>query len=260
MRRWCAQQHRGVPLFHDLKNAFLDLFLGGSCAGCGTPGRGICVLCRTALTGAARTCWPTPSPAGLPLPMCVSGYDGVVRNMLLAYKERGRYGLSRPLGEALGAAVLAVVAADRVRGESVVCVPVPSAPATVRARGHDPVLRMARTACAVARSAGVPTSVLPALCLERKLQDQSGLDAGQRRDNLLGGLRAHRAAASVLERRRVVVVDDIITTGATTAEACRALEVVGAHVVGVATVAATARRELQRPDPGAALPQPRPGD
>ncbi|MDP9445095.1 MAG: ComF family protein, partial [Actinomycetota bacterium] len=94
-----------MPLTRLLADAFADLVLGGRCSGCGRPGRAVCPDCGAVLRGPAHVCWPDPTPAGLPLPMCVARYDGVVRGVLLAHKEQGRYGLARPLGSALGTAV-----------------------------------------------------------------------------------------------------------------------------------------------------------
>jgi predicted amidophosphoribosyltransferase len=68
--------------------------------------------------------------------------------------------------------------------------------------------------------------------------DQAGLDAGERRANLQGALRSRRRLDGV----DVVVVDDVVTTGATLAEAARALTAAGARIRGASVVAATPRR------------------
>lgn len=248
-----------MSLLRDLGDAVADLFVGGRCAGCQAPGRVVCAACAAALRGPARPCPPEPVPAGLAPPWCVAEYAGAVRALLLAYKEHGRYGLAGVLGRALGEAV---VAAARGVPEPTSCllVPAPSAPAVVRRRGHDPVLRMARVAAAHARGRGRGTVVLACLRAARTLQDQSGLDAARRRENLTGALRVLPRGEGRLAGRPVVVVDDIVTTGSTAAEACRALRAADAMVVGVAVVAATARRLPHARDVGPWLPLGGPGD
>ena len=71
-----------------------------------------------------------------------------------------------------------------------------------------------------------------------------GLTAPERAVNLAGALEVVPRAR--VAERRVVLADDVITTGATLAEAVRALQVTGADVVGAATVAATPLRRTAR--------------
>lgn len=210
----------------------LDLVLPRSCAGCGVPGRALCAGCEACLRRPHRH-RPDPCPPGLPPLVAAASYDGVARAVLLAHKERGRLGLVRPLGSALAAAVGQLGVPP-----GIVLVPVPSAPAVVRARGHDHARRLAATA---ARS--LPRArARPLLVATRAVADQSGLDSAGRAANLSGALRARRPLTGLA----VVVVDDVVTTGATLVEAARALRAGGADVVGCAVVAATERLN-QRP-------------
>ena len=208
----------------------LDLVLPRDCAGCGEPGRLLCPGCARALDRAPFVHRPTPAPEGLPCLTATTAYDGVVRELLLAHKEHGRTGLAAPLA-------LALARAAAVHGPGVVLVPVPSAPAAVRARGHD---HARRVAVAAARRLGEPCAAL--LRQARPVGDQAGRTAADRTANLAGALVARRPLRGV----DVLVVDDLVTTGATLAEAARALAAAGARVRGAAVVSATARWE-QRP-------------
>ncbi|WP_406338527.1 ComF family protein [Streptomyces sp. NBC_00649] len=103
-------------------------------------------------------------------------------------------------------------------------VPVPSARKAVRARGHDPSRRIAYAAAAELRRAGVPARVLAALRQKRAVADQAGLDSRQRLANLAGALEVPAGARALLASGgRIVLVDDVMTTGASLAEAARAI-------------------------------------
>ncbi len=102
------------------------------------------------------------------------------------------------------------------------------------------MLRITRECHQAMREVGVGGAVRTVLRVARAVEDQSGLSARARQDNL-------RCAFEVIDRPHldgcpVIVVDDIITTGATAVEAARALRRAGADVIGVAVVAATERR------------------
>lgn len=237
-----------------LPGVALDLVLPQRCAGCGAAGGGACAACTARLTAPARCRRPRPAPPGLPPVWAVTPYDGTTRRLIVAYKERGRAGLVRPLGAGLARSVLAAAGEgpplDRPPGGApaaarpvvpapgpLLLVPVPSARAAVRRRGDDPALRLARAAARTVTRYGVPARCLPVLGHRRRVADQAGLAAAERLANLRGALAARRD----LPDARLIVVDDVVTTGATLAEAARALRAAGAEVLAAAVVAATPR-------------------
>ncbi|MFF8994322.1 ComF family protein [Streptomyces sp. NPDC014983] len=213
-----------------------DLVLPTDCAGCGALRTTLCTRCRTALTGGVpRRVRPLPEPPGLPVVYASAPYAEAVRALLLAHKERGALTLTGALGTALAGAVRAGLGGPAGAGPSpsratgagafgtVVLVPVPSARWAVRARGHDPVRRMALAAAGELRRTGTSARVAAVLRQRRPVADQAGLDARRRLANLAGALEVTTGGDRLLAGGRVVLVDDLVTTGASLAEAARAL-------------------------------------
>jgi predicted amidophosphoribosyltransferase len=223
-----------------------DLVLPAGCAGCEATAEvpsyhGVCRTCVAALEALrARPARPDPAPDGLPACAALGDYDGVLRELVLAYKDRGRHRLGRPLGRLLAEVVVSLVAGPAL------LVPVPDTPAAARARYGDHMWRLARSAAARLRAAGHPVALSrPLRALPRP--DSTGLDAGQRARAAEAALRVRPVPVAGLrrwlERTRapVVLLDDVITTGATLAVAARKLAAAGVPVAGAAVLAATRR-------------------
>jgi predicted amidophosphoribosyltransferase len=178
--------------------------------------------------------------------------------MILGHKERRLLALATPLGELLALAVAAAVAerGAEIGAALLVLVPVPSRPSTVRQRGHAPTTSLVHVAAARLTRLGLPARCCPLLRTRWGLADQSGLDAAARQLNLAGAFRVHAPALRRLVRLarpvHVVVCDDVLTTGATAAEAQRALRAVGLPPLAAVAVAATRRRTT---DSGMAVPR-----
>ncbi|MEV6489425.1 phosphoribosyltransferase family protein [Actinoplanes sp. NPDC051633] len=224
-----------------------DLVLPGACAGCGAervPMRhGVCAACVAELEGLrAHLTTPTPPPPGMPRCLATGEYAGALRGVLLAYKEKGRHGLARPLG-ALLASAIAEVAPPRT---PLLVVPVPSTAKARRERYGDHMARLATHAVRRLRAAGWEAAVGPVLRVAPR-PDSASLDADGRRIAAESSLRIRRSRIRVLRRAArmrstLVVVDDIVTTGATLAAVTGRLKEANMQVTAAAVLAATRLR------------------
>jgi len=237
-------------MWGDLWGGLADLVLPVECAGCRTgrvPLRyGVCQRCVGLLERLRPyPTRPTPAPPGLPRCVALGEYGGVLRELLLAYKERGRHGLARPLGVLLAEVVAAAAGAPR----PVVLVPVPATAAAVRARHGDHLARLTRHAAVRLRRVGWPVTVARPLWA-RPRADSATLDSAARAAAAVASFGLRRVRIDVLRRadpaRSVIVVDDIVTTGATLAAVNHLLTRAGRPPEAAAVIAATRRRVLPR--------------
>ncbi|GGK64738.1 hypothetical protein Sme01_25170 [Sphaerisporangium melleum] len=236
--------------------AFLDLISPSRCAGCASPGTVLCTACAAELRGDPLPRPPSPPPAGLPDCWSAASYEGVVRRVVLAYKERGHTAPAPLLAACLVSTLRAALAARGFPpGAPLVLVAVPSSRRAVRRRGHDPVRRLATLAARALRASGRAARAAPVLRHGRRVRDQAGLSATERAANLGGAFHARHGPIGRLRDSQalpgpvVVLVDDVVTTGATLAEAARALRRAGVAVPLAVTLAATPRRVRLRAFP-----------
>jgi predicted amidophosphoribosyltransferase len=172
--------------------------------------------------------------------------------VLLAYKEKGRHRLARPLG-----ALLAVAVAEAARrggagpATPVRLVPVPSTAAAARERHGDHMARLAMHAVRRLRSAGWTAEVgRPLRALPRP--DSASLDGAGRAAAAESSLRIKGGPIPISRRGptmrgTLIVVDDIVTTGATLAAVAGRLQEADMQVTGAAVLAATELRANRSP-------------
>ena len=228
-------------------------------------------LCRALQRGAVRTAsgaWGGPplvrlgsATAGMPSCWAGARFEGPLRQAVTAYKDedrrdlRGRAGggcwrrrwrrrCRRP-GAAPAARALGEARARRARADRA------GVPSSARRRpGRATVVRRAaRGRRRVARPGGRAADglvVVPALVHTRGWPTRRTSTGWPGRTTSPGRWRCVRPWRAVVRGAACVLVDDVVTTGATLAEAARALRDAGARHVVAATVAATPRR---RTDP-----------
>lgn len=158
----------------------------------------------------------------------LADYAGAGRELLLAFKERGRRELAAVFGALVAAALPRLPGVRPDEFGKWWLVPAPSRRAASRRRGGSHLMRIARASGA---------SVAPILSFSAGVRDSVGLDAAARRANLSGRVRVLPTGLPP-PGTAVVLLDDVVTTGATAAECGSVLRAAGYRVTAVLTLTA----------------------
>lgn len=154
-------------------------------------------------------------------------YSARAARILLAAKEDG----IRSADEILTAALLhSLRIAMRSFDIRPGLVPIPHAKRAIRERGRNFLGEITQS---LASRESLP--IRPVIRHNRKVSDQSLLDAPARLGNLSGAMSVTPNRGRSCRPCEVFLVDDLITTGATLGEAVSTLEKVGFHVVAAVT-------------------------
>jgi predicted amidophosphoribosyltransferase len=268
-----ARHARAVTAVRDACDELLGLVLPVACAGCGLLDVPLCSVCADLLAGRPARCEDGAGHLdrmdGLdPLPVwATTPYTGPVRDLVVAWKDRGRVDLTpelaraaRRAGRLLAEAVTPVLAAapgtrpwivpgaapgagpsrvaDRAPGSpDLLVVPAPSSLRARTRRGGDLVEALARALADGMRERGVRARATSGLTRRGGGRDQVGLGTRARGRNLTGQVRVRRGAH--VDGLPVILVDDVLTSGATLAACELALLRAGARVLGAWVLAAT---------------------
>lgn len=109
---------------------------------------------------------------------------------------------------------------------SATLMPIPGSKRAIRKRGRDFIKEITE---ALSNRTGI--SYIEGIKIERRLLDQSGLSAVDRRRNISGAFNFYGAKFE----GKLLLVDDLVTTGATLLEAKRALNASGIEVKAAIT-------------------------
>lgn len=203
-------------------DALIAAVLAPTCAACTAPldqpaSGCVCPVCWGVINLATSSTWTTPH---ISIGLSAGRYEGVLRDVIHAFKYDGRRSLAEPLGRMMLAAGRPVF--DDCDG----VVPVPLHPWRRLRRGFNQARDLA--AC-------LDRPVVNALWRFRATPPQMALSGTARRTNVRDAFIA--SPLVTVAGRRLVLVDDVRTTGATLDECAQVLLTAGAREVRALTIA-----------------------
>jgi predicted amidophosphoribosyltransferase len=194
-----------------IASALVGIVVPPLCAACGAPCDADAPVCERCSAAVARLSPLSATVPGIGPVWAAAPYEGVARELVGALKFRGRIRVAGLMAGRMG---------DPPGGfPAGTLVPVPPAPARLRARGFDPAAESAR---ALASLTGVPA----AACLRRA--DGPRQVGRERAERLADPPRVHPVRGVP---DAAVLVDDVLTTGATLRACAAALRRAGCENV-----------------------------
>ncbi|SEI52542.1 Predicted amidophosphoribosyltransferases [Arthrobacter sp. yr096] len=195
--------------------------------------------------------------------VAAGAYRDELARCLLSFKRSGQWRLADVLAPCLAKAVESAIGGRT----GFLLVPIPTNGRAYRKRGFSPVhllllwvrLRRLLPHCAsidaLQKKRSWPMDRLPTAVfhmLTGRLADvlpgreslvqgngQKGLGRGERARRVRGSMRVRRRRIKDIRGRECILIDDVLTTGATLAEAARAVKAAGGVVCGAVVLAAT---------------------
>ncbi|WP_181365101.1 ComF family protein [Arthrobacter sp. HMWF013] len=244
-RRWL----KAAEFLAAAGSEILALAVPVDCVCCGAEDLALCVACDRQVRLLTKHPYRAEEQApalmnvdgGIILPVVAAGaYREELAQALLSFKSHGQHQLTSVLAKGLGRGIAA--AAEGL--DDVCLVPVPSSTTAFVRRGFSPVHLLLAAWGRTYSAGGVP--VLDVLrksrrrtVMEQLPGGQKGLGRGARARRVRGSMKVRGNRRSRVAGRRCIIVDDVLTTGATLAEAARALHLSGAVVAGAVVLAAT---------------------
>lgn len=207
---------------------FVELLFPNRCFGCSAIGVSICADCRSQ--------WHPhlykSKISGVSVFSSVM-YSPIVKKILLAAKESGLQGADNLLIKAMTHSLSYVP----IKKSETFLVPIPSTIQSQRRRGRRFIVDLSQK---VSKISGLETVQL--LEHQKKVRDQSRLNAKSRNKNMNGALTISQGSNSISQleifgNADLILIDDLLTSGATLREGLRALSSGGFRVIGAITAA-----------------------
>lgn len=198
----------------------LDLLLPTPCVICDKLGAPLCITCKLNFQTSV-----IPIEISGVTGFGISEYTAHAALLVNAIKEKGLTSLIPPVADL-------VVQHWPNNLMKAVLVPLPSSPANSKKRGFSHTALMAR-----ALTKRLPRATQRDLLRSaRSRQDQVGLDAHERSQNLEGAFKADLRGFMAVTST-IVLIDDVLTSGASMSAAIQTLRAAGLNVAGFCVVA-----------------------